>query len=616
MRFHVHEQVSFCWMAVVLLGAGMSGIGEADLAAQESPGQAEGAGQRSEKSPNAADVDAQIGRLIKQLGDDDYFVRERAQKELAKFSFEAFDALNAATAHEDLEISARAKYLLRLMRVEWTTKEDPPEVERLLSDYEAQNEKNKVARMVALAELPDGSGISALCRLVRYEKSPLLSRRAAIQLLGREPPDKKHVGAIRSHLKGSRRPAATWVLTYLRLGDDPDGVIKDWTGLVEAEQKMLKTGRTDTAIVAELVRLQIGWLKAAGQNDRAVAAMRKLIELEDGDLQKLALLLGWLHEEKAWSVVEELYAKFKPQFHENSFLLYGLAQARLELGEQEKAEATAKRAQKLNPGKDPEQLIVHLMTAYRLQNAGLFRWADAEFRHVIETDDAKGGMGIAARSWLAEMWHDRGQDRRAADMLKALVDPFGDEAPDDTDIGTPALEIERTLGDIRSRMYYFFACDAKEKNLPAKHREFLDKAVAVDPADLDVLIACHQLPEQTPEYRKKIRELIEKSADGLRKDIKETPQAASGYNQLAWLIGNTAGDLDEAMKCAETAVRLRPQNGGYLDTLAHVYFAKGDYENAVKTQVRAAEFERHSGLIAKKLAVFKKKLEEEKNRKK
>jgi len=49
-----------------------------------------------------------IAKLIRQLGDKDYYVRQRAQEELARTGFEAFDALSTATTDEDLEIASRA----------------------------------------------------------------------------------------------------------------------------------------------------------------------------------------------------------------------------------------------------------------------------------------------------------------------------------------------------------------------------------------------------------------------------------------------------------------------------------------------------------------------------
>ncbi len=55
-----------------------------------------------------------------------------------------------------------------------------------------------------------------------------------------------------------------------------------------------------------------------------------------------------------------------------------------------------------------------------------------------------------------------------------------------------------------------------------------------------------------------------------------------------------------------------PDSGAFYDTLARIYYAKNDYENAWKYQQRAAELEPHSGLIAKQLELFRKVREEHK----
>ncbi len=142
-----------------------------------------------------------------------------------------------------------------------------------------------------------------------------------------------------------------------------------------------------------------------------------------------------------------------------------------------------------------------------------------------------------------------------------------------------------------------------------------------DPGDVDVLIACYRLAEQPPEYHAKIVALIKKEAAASHELIAETAsreqtaeesELASLYNQFAWLIGNTEGDLDEALKYSRKSVELIPTEGGFYDTLARVYFAKGDLENAVKQQTKAAELEPHSGLIRRQLEFFRKKREEQK----
>jgi hypothetical protein len=50
--------------------------------------------------------------------------------------------------------------------------------------------------------------------------------------------------------------------------------------------------------------------------------------------------------------------------------------------------------------------------------------------------------------------------------------------------------------------------------------------------------------------------------------------------------------------------------------LAHVYFAKGDYANAVAYQSKAVELEPHSGLIARQLKLFRAKLAEQQKQRK
>ena len=59
-------------------------------------------------------------------------------------------------------------------------------------------------------------------------------------------------------------------------------------------------------------------------------------------------------------------------------------------------------------------------------------------------------------------------------------------------------------------------------------------------------------------------------------------------------------------------MELSPTKAAIIDTLARVHFAKGDVEDAVKYQTKAAELEPHSGLIQRQLDFFRKKLEEKK----
>ncbi len=252
----------------------------------------------------------------------------------------------------------------------------------------------------------------------------------------------------------------------------------------------------------------------------------------------------------------------------------------------------------------------HWGVAQQLHDRGLFDWARREYEHVMSQAGEEDELAIVSRLQLSEMLHEQGQDLDAAAVLEKLVHVI------DAGKVTEAMLPGRELRDVRSRLPYFHACHWEAKNNVAKQREYLDKALEVNPEDIDVLIACYHLPGATAAYHKKIVDLVEKTAEKLHAEIALDPESPSMYNQYAWLVGNTEGDFDEALRCSQKSLELQPEEGGYYDTLAHVYFGKGDYENAIKYQTKAAQLDPHSGLILKKLAVFRKKLGEQKKKKK
>ncbi len=89
----------------------------------------------------------------------------------------------AASASDDMEIVARANRLLCLIRSNWTVPGEPPVVAQLLADYEAQDDSGREARLARLIDLPERQGLAAVCRLMRYERSLVLAKTAAVRLL-------------------------------------------------------------------------------------------------------------------------------------------------------------------------------------------------------------------------------------------------------------------------------------------------------------------------------------------------------------------------------------------------------------------------------------------------
>jgi tetratricopeptide (TPR) repeat protein len=173
--------------------------------------------------------------------------------------------------------------------------------------------------------------------------------------------------------------------------------------------------------------------------------------------------------------------------------------------------------------------------------------------------------------------------------------------------------IRREPGSIRSRRLYFSAEHERHQGNVAHQTELLDKAIASDATDADVLIALYRLPNPTDVRRQQTVRQIKAAADAFHREIQEKPESPSGYNQLAWLLGNTLGETDktlaeEAVHASLKSLELQPGAAGYIDTLARCYYAKGDYEAAVRHETEALRLDPHSGLIRRQLEEFQKAL--------
>ena len=72
-----------------------------------------------------------------------------------------------------------------------------------------------------------------------------------------------------------------------------------------------------------------------------------------------------------------------------------------------------------------------------------------------------------------------------------------------------------------------------------------------------------------------------------RKALEITPNTPIASNNLAWLIILSQGNLDEALKLAQTAVNRSPGTAGFYDTLGWIYYKKELYSPAVEQLKRA-----------------------------
>jgi tetratricopeptide (TPR) repeat protein len=86
---------------------------------------------------------------------------------------------------------------------------------------------------------------------------------------------------------------------------------------------------------------------------------------------------------------------------------------------------------------------------------------------------------------------------------------------------------------------------------------------------------------------KQYDEWFEQSYAYVVKACEDFPKAHNTHNTAAWLAARALRRLDEALEHAQKAVALRPYQGAYLDTMAEVWFAKGNRKKAVEWSKKA-----------------------------
>jgi tetratricopeptide (TPR) repeat protein len=294
---------------------------------------------------------------------------------------------------------------------------------------------------------------------------------------------------------------------------------------------------------------------------------------------------------------------------------YKLADRHDRAGRAEQAEKLAEIAGSINSDNALEHLRLAFLQLQREE--GLYKWAEREYRRVIEIGGPGRDLSLNAQSLMAEMLHDIEHELDAAQALEAMSAAMQENIKQ----GNAEQNGRSELGTVKARMNYFFACDHAAKGERDQQIKRLEAAIKEDPLDADVLIALYRLPDRSPKEKERTLQLIREAAAEFRKQINldpDSPENHAPYNQLAWLLSNTAGDYSEALAASLKSLELNPKAAGYMDTLGHCYHALGDFENAVKIQTEAVEREPHSLQMQRMLVVFRDALEKQrqgKNRK-
>ncbi|MDE0864368.1 MAG: hypothetical protein OSA98_11330 [Rubripirellula sp.] len=585
-----------------------------------------------------------IKELIQELGSDSYATRMNARDKLQRVGLEAFDELHTAKTSLDYEIALAAKYLLGSLVTKWSKETDPPQVREALNEYGGQNEAERESRIKMLAELPDRVGLLALIRVVRFESILRLSRKAAITIMeqgiqAEEDARNANSKIISDGLSGVEREAAGWLRIYamdLAVGKFSTD---QWKALIRKQRDQIdsvSSAETSRPIVLSLVRVCAVHASAMGKRDVALQLAIDNADLVSQTTSDLIEASNWATDHGLHPFVVALQALSQPRFSQSAVLLYSHANALQVGGDKTESQRVADLAYGLNPlprnkearekmqPKDLEDnAVAHRNIAMSLQERGLFQWSEREFLQIISALELDDTTSIVARSDLSRMYGDMLRHRDVVVVLKPLVERLEKDAEFKE-------KMSNTLGRLplnwQSRIDYHTAlmtleesneiADAgeREAKLDAARKKML-AAFLANQDDIDVLIRMYRT-DGDAEWRALVVRLLEqatRTSAGKLRNVESFSKhnssttimkgLAEALNNHAWLICNTEGDLNLALKSSLRSLEI-VTDSAKLDTCGRCYFAIRDFDNAIRMQKRALELDPYSLPLKRQLVEF------------
>lgn len=530
-----------------------------------------------------------VASLLLQLGDDDFFVREQAEKELQQLGLKVVRELQDASASSDLEMAERAKKLLLLLEINWIDSVDTPPVRSLMRQYA---ESDMIQRKIGLiGELSDwsgnrdflnGEGIHALCRIIRFERDPLVRAEAVRSIIALPP------------LRYSSR--FHW---FEKVIETFEGMEDDF--LIDLIRCFAQT-RNDVIRLREQLLFQ-------ADLPIPVSLLEQIARLEKS--------IATFREGRIWS-------EGRKGTDSDILLFYAIAELQEGLGLNEAVQRTVQGALEVVPVWTEEGLspyLAHYLVALYLEERNCPKWANQEYEMVAQKEP-RFKSEVYARMGGNCLLLD--EIEKAAESFQIVVETVAHPLNPGNDFfaGNPTF--------FAMMQQYCLAKIAFQQGNRVGSQQYLEEVFRRDSSFADGLVLRHQLglppsaqsvgadltieveseSEQIGEYRLKTAEMIERTLMNSTRTIEEMrrtrgmDERTSGpLNQLAWILANTGGDDELALKSIDEALSYCPDNPGFLDTLAHVYHLKGEKERAIATECRAIA-------IAPQIQLFRKALKQ------
>ena len=587
-----------------------------------------------------------LSALIANLGNSDYHKREAAAAAIQAIGPTALDALlTAAEMSDDLEVSMRSRSLVNAIPLHMP--HDSAEVAKLLDAFKRGNFAERVRVMHRLLRVDNNAGIEPLARLVRLDRSTIGSRVASALLAREWSPNDPFWDPIRAPilagLARSTRPTAVFLRSLVAFAEANASLAEgrqqtpSQRAVALAQQaeslaestaafEILSRGAadephageqdvasgTDTSVVTgETIRIfarcRMDMLLAAGRRDEAVAMAAQALEAccstdrqSDTAVAETVAMLVWGVDHGMPEIVDRL--ALHPEFiGSHSLVGYAAAFAEQTRHDKTKAEKLADEAFAQTEAAFDDRLKAAILLA----KWGCNEWATRAYGALVDNPETPAADFALTTIMYSEFLHDQSRDDEATKCLQKLIDGRGDEKGNEG----PQERVLQLLGrdprSIRSRMHFFDACDAEARQDTVACRSAVGRSLDAYAKDVDALIALYKLPDNTAKQRSDAVLRIKKALVQIDSEIEAVPDDTNGYNEYAWLVANTEGDIEKATRYSKLSLIMAFDNSSYLDTLAHCRLAAGDHAGAIRWQSLAQRQEPHNRTIQRNLERFR-----------
>jgi len=282
--------------------------------------------------------------------------------------------------------------------------------------------------------------------------------------------------------------------------------------------------------------------------------------------------------QKRWSAAADDYDKAFERDHTQAAALFLHGWALAQSGREPEGRAMMELAHKLPLGSESgRHALLESLLEHKLADD-----ARREMELILTVTPARSWERNEALRRLAEDAGARGDYLAAADMwqrafLQNLSNNISFMEPWANAVVPALIHKTRALGLVKA---------GRIDEAMTEARTAMDEV----PADADALIEIVNALDKAG-HRNEADSLCDQYTSVYRKLIAEYPQSGPAHNQLAWTQVKCGRELDDALKNARRAVELEPTSTASIDTLAEVYFTRGQVPDAIEQMKRCVALE-------------------------